>query len=65
MKYEINQSQIMYDVVETETKYIVKSFPLEKYPETRKFCKHLNRGAAFDGQTPKFFQHRFEKYAPQ
>jgi hypothetical protein len=44
----------MYDVLETTTEQVIKSFPGDKFLEARTFMRHLNLGGAFDGWTPSF-----------
>jgi hypothetical protein len=69
MNYKIIDSKDIptcFDVVETATNVIVKTFPL--YQDARKFLRHLNLGGAFDGWTPMFMVKKFpipkEKVAP-
>ena len=45
----------LYDILETTTDQVIKSFPGDKFSEARAFMKSLNFGAAFDGWTPTFF----------
>jgi len=56
MNYKIIDSKAIptcFDVVETATNVIVKTFPL--YQDAKKFLRHLNLGGAFDGWTPMFY----------
>ena len=57
----------MYDVLETTTDQVIKSFPGDKFLEARAFMRHLNLGGAFDGFTPSFLIKNFnipeEKFA--
>ena len=43
-----------YDVLETTTEQVIKSFPGDKFLEARAFMRHLNLGGSFDGWTPSF-----------
>ena len=43
-----------YDVLETTTDQVIKSFPGDKFLDARKFMRHLNLGGGFDGWTPAF-----------
>jgi hypothetical protein len=52
----------LYDILETTTDQVVKSFPGDKFSEAREFMKSLNFGAAFDGWTPSFFLVDTSKY---
>jgi len=42
----------IYNVIETTTNQIIKSFPAPT--EAKEFMRHLNLGGAFDGFTPTF-----------
>ena len=44
-----------YEVIETTTDQVIKSFPGDKFIEARAFMRHLNLGGGFDGWTPSFF----------
>jgi hypothetical protein len=43
-----------YDVLETTTDQVIKSFPGEDFLKARAFMRHLNLGGGFDGWTPSF-----------
>ena len=43
-----------YDVLETTTDQVIKSFSGDKFLEARTFMRHLNLGGSFDGWTPTF-----------
>ena len=60
MNYKIIDSKAIptcFDVVETTTNLIVKTFPI--YQDAKKFLRHLNLGGAFDGWTPSFMVKKF------
>jgi uncharacterized FlaG/YvyC family protein len=42
----------IFNVVETSTNQIIKTFPAPK--EAKEFMRHLNLGGGFDGWTPSF-----------
>jgi hypothetical protein len=42
----------IYNVIETTTNQIIKSFPAPT--EAKEFMRHLNLGGGFDGWTPSF-----------
>ena len=42
----------MWCVFETSTRQIIKTYSFED--EAEEYCKFLNRGGAFDGNTPTF-----------
>lgn len=54
------QDKSMYDIVETSTDQVIKSFPGDKFLEARSFMRHLNLGGGFDGWTPTFFCKNFD-----
>jgi uncharacterized FlaG/YvyC family protein len=56
MNYNLveGKNKSMYDVLETTTNQVIKSFPGDKFLEARKFMRHLNLGGGFDGFTPSF-----------
>ena len=43
-----------YDILETTTDQVIKSFPGDQFLDARKFMRHLNLGGGFDGFTPSF-----------
>lgn len=43
----------VYNVIETQTEQVVKSF--DSKDKAKKFLRHLNLGGGFDGWTPTFF----------
>jgi hypothetical protein len=45
----------MYDVIETTTDQVIKSFPGNEFLKARAFMRHMNLGGSFDGWTPSFF----------
>ena len=57
MNYNLieGKDKSMYDVFETTTNQVIKSFPGNKFSEARAFMRHLNLGGGFDGFTPTFF----------
>lgn len=56
MNYNLveGKDKSMYDVLETSTNQVIKSFPGDKFLEARNFMRHLNLGGGFDGWTPSF-----------
>ena len=62
MKHKMNYNLVegrsdknMYDVLETTTDQVIKSFPGNEFIKARAFMRHLNLGGSFDGWTPTFF----------
>lgn len=58
MQYKLIESKedrSKYDVFETATDQVIKSYAGDKFSEARKFMRHLNLGGGFDGWTPTFF----------
>ena len=57
MNYNLveGKDEKVYDVMETTTDQVIKSFPGDKFLEARSFMRHLNLGGSFDGWTPSFF----------
>ena len=53
VNYKIQQTENLYQVVETQTGNIVANF-LEQH-QAKTTCRHLNFGGGFDGYTPEFF----------
>jgi hypothetical protein len=51
-----------YDVLETTTDQVIKSFPGDKFSEARAFMRHLNLGGGFDGFSPTFFLKSMRSY---
>jgi len=49
----------IFNVVETSTNQIIKTFPAPK--EAKEFMRHLNLGGSFDGWTPTFFLKTVQK----
>ena len=56
---EGKENKNMYDVLETTTDQVIKSFPGDKFLEARAFMRHLNLGGGFDGFSPPFFLKKF------
>jgi len=57
MNYDLIEGRAnrdMYDVLETLTDQVIKSFPGEDFLKARTFMRHLNLGGGFDGWTPSF-----------
>jgi hypothetical protein len=53
MNYKIiNNSDNLFNVIETATSQIIKSFEDQK--EAKDYMRFLNLGGAFDGFTPSF-----------
>jgi hypothetical protein len=70
MNYDLIEGRVdsnKYDVLETTTDQVIKSFAGEKFTEARAFMRHLNLGGGFDGFTPSFLIKNFkipeEKFA--
>lgn len=57
MNYKLKEgkNKAMYDVVETATDQVIKSFPGDQFLKARMFMRHLNLGGGFDSWTPSFF----------
>lgn len=53
LNYKIIDNQGVFDILETTTDQIVKSFSDNQ--EARKLLRHLNLGGGFEGWTPTFF----------
>jgi hypothetical protein len=47
----------VYNVVETTTNQIIKTFNIHK--DAKEYMRHLNLGGAFDGWTPSFMLKKF------
>lgn len=43
-----------YDILETTTDQVIRSFPGDQFLDARAFIRHLNLGGGFDGFTPSF-----------
>lgn len=56
MNYKLieGKDKSKYDVLETTTDQVIKSFTGDKFLEARAFMRHLNLGGSFDGWTPTF-----------
>ena len=63
MNYNLveGKDKSMYDVFESTTNQVIKSFPGDRFSEARAFMRHLNLGGGFDGFTPIFFLNNVEK----
>ena len=56
MNYNLVEGECnVYNVLETTTDQVIKSFPGDKFLEARAFMRHLNLGGGFDSWTPTFF----------
>ena len=53
MNYKIVNENNTYNVFETATEQVIRSFSV--LDEAKKFMRSLNLGNAFDGWTPSFF----------
>lgn len=53
MNYKIIQDSNGYNIVESPTDQVVKTF--DSHSDAKKMMKHLNLGGGFDGFTPNFF----------
>jgi hypothetical protein len=62
MNYNLveGKNKFMYDVLETTTNQVIKSFTGDKFSEARAFMRHLNLGGGFDGWTPSFLMKKFK-----
>jgi hypothetical protein len=60
MNYRINSKKNIFEVYETATEQVIKSFSDAK--EAKKFMKSLNLGSGFDGWTPSFVLKDFSEY---
>ena len=63
MNYNLIESRTdrnVYDIVETTTNQVIKSFPGDQFLKARAFMRHMNLGGAFDGWTPSFFLKNFD-----
>lgn len=49
-----------YDILETTTDQVIKSFAGDRFSEARAFMRHLNLGGGFDGFTPTFLLKSFD-----
>ena len=56
--YKIIEDKGVYNIFETTTEQIVKTFT--DNAEARKFLRHLNLGGGFEGWTPTFFLKKVE-----
>jgi hypothetical protein len=57
MNYKIVNENNTYNVFETATEQVIRSF--SALDEAKKFMRSLNLGNAFDGWTPSFFLKNF------
>ena len=53
------EDKSLYYIKENKTEHIIRSF--KEFNEARRFMVSLNKGAAFDGWTPKFFLQNCKK----
>ena len=53
LNYKIIENKGVYDILETTTEQIIKSFSDNQ--EARKLLRHLNLGGGFESWTPTFF----------
>lgn len=53
MNYKIQEVNSVFEVFETQTEQVIKTFDTKE--KARKFMKSLNLGNGFDGWTPSFF----------
>ena len=53
MNYKIVNESNTYNVFETATEQVIRSF--FTVDEAKKFLRHLNLGGGFDGWSPSFF----------
>lgn len=53
MNYSVINNNGSYDVYETSTEQVIKTFT--KATEAKELMKRLNLGGGFDGWTPSFF----------
>ena len=53
MNYKIVNESNTYNVFETATEQVIRSF--FTVDEAKKFLRHLNLGGGFDGWSPNFF----------
>ena len=53
MNYKIVNENNTYNVFETATEQVIRSF--FTVDEAKKFLRHLNLGGGFDGWSPSFF----------
>lgn len=58
MNYKIVMNSVNFDVIETCTEQVIRTF--EAHKEAKKFLRHLNLGGGFDGWTPTFFLKKIE-----
>jgi len=56
----INNSDNLFNVIETATSQIIKTFTDQK--EAKNYMRFLNLGGSFDGFTPSFLVKKIEKY---
>lgn len=49
----------MYDILESTTDQVIRSFPGDQFLKAREFMRHMNLGGAFDGWTPSFMLKKF------
>ena len=60
--YKLVNNENEYEVLETNTDQVIKTFPLNKQKEARAFMRSLNLGYGFNGFTPSFFLVSGEKH---
>jgi len=53
VNYKIIENEKLFDVFETQTDLVLRSFKTRS--EAKELAKSLNLGAGFDGFTPSFF----------
>lgn len=53
VKYKVQKSDDLFEVLETETGNIIKSELTNS--QAKDLCRRLNFGGGFDGWTPSFF----------
>jgi hypothetical protein len=63
MNYNLveGKDKSFYDILETTTDQVIKSFPGNEFLKARAFMRHLNLGGSFDGWTPTFFLKTVQK----
>lgn len=59
MNYEIVNNNGIFQVVESQTEQLIKSFVF--FRDAKEFSKKLNNGCGFSGWTPNFFLKKFKK----
>ena len=58
MNYKIVNENNTYNVFETATEQVIRSF--FTVDEAKKFLRHLNLGGGFDGWSPSFFMKKID-----